>query len=173
MPLETIPPAEISDKVALAYDRLRDGGVLLTGVGRDGVPNPMTISWWLFGQFYHGNPVSVVAVKPVRYTFGLLEQVPEYVVSVLTKEWRGAVDLCGTQSGRDLDKFEATGLTPTPSLHVSVPSIKEAAVNFECRSYHVERPPHMILTPEHRDRPVGEQHSIYFGEVLAIQRWEE
>ena len=172
MPFEPVPPEESADKVALAYDRLRDGGLLLTAVGRYGRPNPMTVSWWLFGRFYHHNPVSVVAVKPIRYTFGLLEQVPEYVVSVLDSQWRDAVDFCGTRSGRDVDKFEAVGLTPAQSLHVRVPSIKEAAVNFECRQYHVQRPPHGILTPEHRERPLGEQHSIYFAEVLAIQCWQ-
>ena len=138
----------------------------------DGKPNAMTISWWLFGRFYHANPMSVVAVKPARYTFGLLEQVPELVVSVLTSERREAVAFCGCHSGRDTDKFAATGLTPEASLHVRAPSIKEAAVNIECRCYHVERPPHMLLTPEHREDPVDEQHSIYFAEVLAIQSWK-
>ena len=171
MPFEPVPHEEIPHKVALAYDRLRDGGVLLVGAGQDGKANPMTISWWLFGRFYHGSPVSVVAVKPARYTFGLLEQTPEFVVSVLPRDRRAAVDFCGSHSGRDVDKFQATGLTPEPSLCVRVPSIKQAAVNFECRRYHVERPPHMILTPEHRREPAEQQHSIYFSEVLAIQCW--
>jgi len=95
------------------------------------------------------------------------------VVSVLPAEWREAVDYCGCNSGRDVDKFAETGLTPEPSLRVAVPSIKQAAVNFECRTYHVQRPPHMLLTPEHREQPLGEQHSIYFSEVLAIQSWRE
>jgi len=172
MPFALIPPAKVPSKLALAYDRLTHGGVLLTGVGSDGRANSMTISWWLFGPFYHGRPVSVVAVKPVRYTFNLLEQVGEYVVSVLDDSWRSAVDYCGCHSGRDGDKFAATGLTPAPSLHVRAPSIQQAAVNFECRCYHVERPPHGILTPEHRERPLGEQHSIHFAEVLAIQSWQ-
>lgn len=172
MPFEPIPPERVPEKVALGYDRLTKGGVLLVGAGRDGRANPMAISWWLLGRFYHDRPVSVVAVKPTRYTFGLLEQVPEFVVSVLPADRRDAVDFCGCHSGRDVHKFRETGLTPEPSLRVSVPSIKEAAANFECRRYHVQRPPHTILTPEHRERPLGEQHSIYFSEVLAIQRWQ-
>lgn len=172
MPFVPIPDDDIPAQVALAYDRLCNGGVLLVGAGRDGKPNPMTISWWLFGQFYHGRPMSVVAVKPIRYTFGLLEQTREFVVSVMPAEWRDAVDYCGSHSGRDVDKLDATGMSVAPSLEVGVPSIKQAAANFECRCYHIERPPHMILTPEHRQQPLGEQHSIYFSEVLAIQSWQ-
>ena len=172
MPFEPIPPERVPEKVALGYDRLTKGGVLLVGAGRDGRANPMAISWWLLGRFYHDRPVSVVAVKPTRYTFGLLEESGEYVVSVLADPWRDAVAFCGSHSGRDADKLQATGLTAAPSLCVSVPSIKEAAANFECRCTHVERPPHRILTPDHRDQPLAEQHSIYFAEVLAIQHWQ-
>ncbi len=35
------------------------------------------------------------------------------------------------------------------------------------RIYHYQRPPHMILTPEHRQAPVDQQHTIYFAEVVG------
>jgi len=30
----------------------------------------------------------------------------------------------------------------------------------------------MLLTPEHRRRPLEQQHTIYFAEVLGTYRWE-
>ena len=47
------------------------------------------------------------------------------------------------------------------------PSIAECPINVECRIYHKQRPPHYLLTPEHRRNPLEEQHTIYFGEVLG------
>ena len=150
-----------------AYERLTHGGCLLNTVGAAGVANTMTVSWALMGYFYHGRPMVVVAVKPARHTFELLEAAPEFVLSVPTAELADAVAYCGSESGRDGDKFAAAGLTPVPSAHVRPPSIAECAWNIECRVYHAERPPHGLLTPEHRREPVEAQHTIYFAEVLG------
>ncbi len=142
-------------------------GVLLTSIGEDGRSNVMTIGWGLYGWFYHGRPVAVVAVRPDRHTFQLLDEVPEFVVCVPTDEISDAVAVCGRESGRDCDKFKETDLTPVPSVHVSPVSIAECPVHVECRIYYKQRPPHFILTPEHREKPLEEQHTIYFAEVLG------
>ncbi len=47
------------------------------------------------------------------------------------------------------------------------------SISVECRIYHYEHPPHMILTPEHRQVPLEQQHTIYFAEVVgAFERRE-
>ncbi len=38
---------------------------------------------------------------------------------------------------------------------------------MECRIYRKQRPPHLVLTPEHREKPLAEQNTIYFAEVLG------
>jgi flavin reductase (DIM6/NTAB) family NADH-FMN oxidoreductase RutF len=53
-------------------------------------------------------------------------------------------------------------------MFVKAPLIKECSINIECKVYTKVCPPHMLLTPEHRKRPVEEQHTIYFAEVLAV-----
>ena len=152
----------------LLYTGMAGDGVLMTTVGSDGKPNVMTIGWFQFGRAYHGHPIMVVAVTPLRYTWQLLEQVGEFVLAVPTEELAEAAALCGSKSGRDMDKFKAAGLKPIPSHRVKPPSIEQCLLNFECRVYHAVHPPHMILTPEHRRRPLEEQHTIYFAEVLGI-----
>ncbi|NLW51421.1 MAG: flavin reductase family protein [Candidatus Brocadiaceae bacterium] len=142
-------------------------GVLLTSCGGDGRPNVMTLGWGLFGSYYHDRCVVVVAVRPACHTFKLLADVPEFALCVPTPELAEAVSFCGSASGRDCDKFRETGLTPVPSAHVRPPSIAECPIHVECRIYHPQRPPHMILTPEHRRAPVHAQHTIYFAEVLG------
>lgn len=157
----------------LALERLNDGGVLVSCIGADGRPNLITVSWWLFGWFYHGNPISVIAIRRDRYSHQLLEAVPEYVVAVPSAEIRAAADFCGSHSGRDCDKFERTGLTPVASYHVRPPSVAECPVNYECRIYEAVHPPHRLLTPEHRAVPEDRQHTIYFAEVLGVYAGEE
>ena len=145
-------------------------GVLLVSIDGLGRPNIMTIGWILLGRSYHGNPVAVVAVHPDRYTFNLLDEVEEFVVAVPKPELEKEVALCGKESGRDSNKFEQTQLTPVASTRVGPPSIKECVVNIECRIYNKIRPPHYILTPEHRKAPLSKQHTIYFAEILGVYK---
>ena len=148
-------------------NRMRHGGVLCTVADNDGEQNVLTLGWGQIGPFYHGHPVLTIAVSPPRYSWRFLEAVPEFVIAVPDDTLRAAAKLCGTKSGRNLDKFAAAGLTRVPSAHVRAPSILESPINVECRIYASVAPPHMLLTPEHRQHPVEEQHTIYFAEVLG------
>ena len=151
--------------------RMRSGGVLCTVVDSEGSRNVLTLGWGQVGPSYHGNPVFSIAVTPLRYSWRFLESVPEFVIAVPDDDLAAAADLCGTKSGRDMDKFAAAGLTSAPSAHVRAPSIVECPINVECRVYARVHPPHMLLTPEHRQRPLEEQHTIYFAEVVGAYRY--
>lgn len=147
-------------------------GVLLTSVGAEGRPNAMAIGWGLYGCFYHDHGVAVVAVRPACHTFKLLDEVGEFALCVPTPELAEAVAFCGRESGRDHDKFAECGLTPMASRLIRPPCIAECPIHVECRIYHKQRPPHMVLTPEHRQQPLEAQHTIYYAEVLGAYRLE-
>jgi flavin reductase (DIM6/NTAB) family NADH-FMN oxidoreductase RutF len=151
--------------------RSSNGGVLCTVINKAGADNVLTLGWGLIGPAYRSRPVFAIAVTPLRYSWRFLQEVPEFVIAVPDDALRGAADLCGTKSGRDLDKFDAAGLTRTGSRHVRAPSIVQCPINVECRVYHSIAPPHQILTPEHRARPLEQQHTIYFAEVLGTYRY--
>lgn len=153
--------------------RMRHEGVLCTVVDNDGRTNLLTLGWGLLGPMYHGCPILAIAITPLRYSWRFIEEVPEFVIGVPGDGIRAGVDLCGRESGRDMDKFAAAGLTPVPALHVRPPAIAECPVNIECRVYAPVAPPHMLLTPEHRRRPPEQQHTIYFAEVLSTYGWED
>ncbi len=156
-----------SDCLAETYRRMKREGILVTAVGADNKPNIMTIGWGFFGWSYEDYPMAIIAIRPATHTFKLLDQVPEFVLGVPRAGMEQACYVCGTKSGRDLDKFAACGLTATPSQFVRPPSIGQCAFNLECRIYHAQRPPHMILTPRHRKQPVEAQHTIYFAQILG------
>ena len=152
-------------------NRMRDGGVLCTVVDHAGKQNLLTLGWGQIGPSYHDHPIFTIAVTPVRYSWHFLEEVPEFVIAVPDDTLSEAVLLCGTRSGRDLDKFQAARLAPVPSMQVRAPSILECPLNIECRVYTRVSPPHLLLTPEHRQRPLAAQHTIYVAEVLGAYGW--
>jgi len=164
----------LEDEASFIMKQMGGPGALLTAVDGAGRTNVMAIGWGLIGRSYHGHPIFTVAVSPPRYTWRFLESSGDFVVAVGGDEVSEAIALCGTKSGREVsDKFAAAGLTPVRSYHVAAPSIRECRVNVECRTYHRQHPPHKILTPEHRHRPVEEQHTIYFAEVLGVYSGQE
>ncbi len=156
-----------SECLAEAYRRVKAEGLLVTAIGSDGRPNVMTIGWLLFGWFYEKHPMAVIAVRPATHTFNLLDQVPEFVLGIPRDGMQAICRQCGTESGRETDKFAACPLTARPSRLVRPPSIAECSLNMECRVYHAQRPPHMLLTPRHRQAPLHEQHTLYYAEILG------
>lgn len=82
---------------------LSKGAFLTTAA--DGKQNTMTIGWGSLG-FKWGQPTFTVMVRQSRYTKELIDANPEFTVSFPVKEgFAQALGLCGSKSGRDLDKF--------------------------------------------------------------------
>jgi flavin reductase (DIM6/NTAB) family NADH-FMN oxidoreductase RutF len=129
---------------------------LVTCLDMDGSPNIITL-----GEVYMLalTPLTIgISIRPSRYSHELLSRIPEYVVNLPTLEMAEAVDLCGTLSGRDIDKFAVTGLTPEPAIIVRPPLIKECPVNIECRVKQI--------------LPMG-SHDVFVGLAVAthVEDW--
>lgn len=73
--------------------------------------NTMTASWGGIGWLWN-KPVAFVFIRPERYTFEFSEQSDHITLSFLGmgKEAREVYKVCGTQSGRDINKVEFCGL---------------------------------------------------------------
>lgn len=158
-----------TDYLAETVSALADPGCLLATQGRDGTANAMTIGWGTLGIIW-GRPVFVVLVRPSRHTWRLLEENGDFTVNVPPPELRKAVGFCGSRSGRDHDKFLATGLTPLPSQRVAAPIIEECPVAYECRTIHKNRVAPEALAPAvmkdcYRS---GDFHTLYYGQILGV-----
>lgn len=94
-------------------------------------PNIITVAW--AGTVCSDPAMLSVSVRKERYSHRILKETGEFVVNLVTKELVYATDFCGVKSGRDVDKFKETGLTPIPSTYVKAPSIMESPVNLECK----------------------------------------
>ena len=156
------------DAIQETLERLGSGGLLLA-TGTQG--NPMTIGWGTIGQIW-SKPVFIVLVRPSRFSFGLLEALPEFSVNVPTDDLRKTVALCGSKSGRDMDKIQECGLHLNPGEAIGVPTIQECPIQYECKVIHKSNVINGDLDPRIVESayPAGDFHRVYYGEILGVYR---
>jgi len=104
--------------------------------------------------------IIAVGFRPATYTNRLIHATKEFVVNLPREEILEAVDYCGSVSGREVNKFKATGLTPLPARHVKPPLIEECPVNVECRVRDT-------ISFDYMDR------DVFAGDTLAVHIDEE
>lgn len=148
-------------------------GILLT-TKADGKVNTMTIGWGTLGIQW-GKPIFIAFVRKSRYTKEILEKNPEFTVNVPL----GAVDkkilgICGTKSGRDMDKIQTLGLTLEEPLTVQVPAIRELPLTLECKVIYQQDQNPAAITPENDEHYYakgtaneGDYHTAYYGQITA------
>ena len=92
--------------------------------------NMLTIAWT--GIINSDPPMTYISVQPSRYSHDIIEESGEFVINLIPAALAKAMDFCGVRSGRDMDKFEKTGLTREAGDTVQAPMIAESPVNLEC-----------------------------------------
>ena len=107
-------------------------GILLTTKCGEEV-NTMTIGWGTIGIDW-SRPVFIAYVRESRHTKQLLEKNGEFTINVpMDSVDRKILSICGTRSGRDMNKIQDLGLTLEEPMVISVPGIKELPLTLECK----------------------------------------
>ena len=159
----------IEEVFGLAKARLQDCGLLLTSVGLHGKPNVMTIGWGLMGRLW-GQMAFMVAVRPSRFTHGLIEETGEFTVNVPPeRDLDDAVAYCGRVSGRNRDKLEESGFEVEKGKTVRSPIISRCVAHLECRVVGKSRLVSELLSEDvKKSYASGDFHTLYFGNPLRI-----
>ena len=111
---------------------IEPGCVVLVTAGTMERANVMTISWQT--PVHTADPCLVLLVMGhTRYTYELIRQNNELVVNVPGEGLLEQTHLVGTISGRKIDKFRESGLTPVQANLVQPPLIAECAGHLECQ----------------------------------------
>ena len=134
--------------------------------------NAMTISWGGMGTLW-GKPVVTVYVKPVRYTYGFMNDNDYFTVSFYPESCRKALGVMGSLSGRDCDKAKEAGLTPVPAGEGNIAtSFAEAEVTLLCRKiFWQDLDPRNVPGFAHERYYQSEaEHRMFIGEVIDIIR---
>jgi len=148
-------------------------GIFLT-VKDGGRVNTMTIGWGTFGRMWN-RPVFMVMVRYSRFTYELIEKADAFTVSVpLNGKFKQALAVCGSKSGRDIDKFKECGLVAKPGQKVDTPVIDGCDIHVECRIVYKqplapEQLPKGIIDTSYKD---GDFHVLYYGEILGVYEKE-
>lgn len=129
---------------------------LITSVDETGNPNIITLAE-VFNISISKPVIIGIAIRKVTYSHSLISKTGEFVVNMPTVDIIDKVMVCGEVSGRRVDKFKKTGLTPLPAVRVSPPLIAECLINLECKVLGIQE--------------IGD-HDLFLGEVL-VQHVEE
>ena len=139
---------------------------LLTAGDRNGC-NTMTIGWCQLGRLW-SIPVCTVYVRPERYTYAFMESHDYFTVSVLPLSDRQTAQVCGTKSGRDIDKIKECGLTLRRGAG-DAPFFDEAEWVLVCRKLYAQDLDESCVLDErvlHHYGAKGGWHRAYTGEVV-------
>lgn len=134
--------------------------VVLVSCG-DAKPNIITIAWT--GVVSSEPPTVSISVRSSRHSHGLITRTGQFVVNLPAVDLLEASDYCGMVSGRDVDKFAASNLTPLPAVKVSAPLIKECPVNIECTVTHT------VNLGSH-DLFIGKVELVHMDESMVDER---
>lgn len=126
---------------------------VMVSVGdKKGHQNILTVAWT--GTICTNPAMLYISVRPERYSYGMIKETGEFVVNLTTEKLVKATDYCGVKSGRDVDKWKETGLTPGKTQNLShAPLIQECPVNIECQVTEVKE--------------LGSHH-MFLAKVLAV-----
>ena len=131
--------------------------------------NTMTASWGYAG-FMWNRPSAICFVRPERYTYGFMERADDYTLSFFSEDYRDALKLCGSKSGKHIDKPKEAGLTPKFLPNGTV-SFEEASLILECRKVYADNlKPENFFAQHIIDNVYNNDgyHRMYIGEITQI-----
>ncbi len=101
-----IKPTEIEGNLIKA---IKDEWMLISAGDKNGY-NMMTASWGFVGEMW-GNDSAIAMIRPQRYTMEFVEKNDYFTLSFYGDN-KDIHKICGSKSGRDVNKTELTGLDP-------------------------------------------------------------
>ena len=130
--------------------------VALVSAGSLEKSNITTIAWT---GIINSDPMLVyVSIRKTRLAHEMITEIGNFVINLPTDKQVVEADLCGTKSGRDIDKYKECNFTKSISSMITSPGIKECPINIECKVKEIKE--------------FGSHHT-FIAEVLAINADEK
>lgn len=169
--LKNIPIRELKIKAFDLWDK--DWLLLTSGDFSERKFNAMTVAWGSIGNMWN-LPFAMVVVRPTRFTFEFINSYPSFTLCGFSEDYRKALNLLGSKSGRDGNKIKEAGLTVMKSDKVAAPVFEEAELAIECKKIYVEdfKPEQFMDDRIERNYPKKDYHRMIFGEILTVRGLE-
>ena len=127
---------------------------LMVSMDKSGKPNVMALDWKTMDEL-DGQPVIRAQVDYSRYTYQLLtEGINEFTVNIPPENSWDVINIAGSYSGRNTDKFKKAGLETIPGKRTKVPTIKDCILSYECQIIHTSK----------SDKS---SHHYFYGKILT------
>ncbi|VIF67708.1 flavoredoxin [Clostridioides difficile] len=130
--------------------------------------NTMTASWGGVGVYWGKNVVTTY-IRPQRYTKEFVDSNDTFTVAFFDETYREALNICGTISGRDINKIEKAGLTPY--FVDDTVAFEEANMIIVCKKlYHGNMSPENFDAKENDKKwyPEKDYHTMYISEIIKV-----
>ena len=161
---EKIDPKALDQNV---FSLIGDQWMLITA-GTGDKCNTMTASWGGLGVLW-GRPVATVYIRPQRYTLEFVEREDTFTLCFFGEEYRKVLALCGSKSGREVDKVKECGFTVATAE--GAPYFEESDLVLVCKkAYWQDMDPTHFLDGEIDEKwyPQKDYHRIFIGEILEV-----
>ncbi len=98
---------------------------------KDEIADVMAVAW---GGISCSNPPCIsISIQKHRYTYKNIVEREAFTINIPPKDYVNEADYFGIVSGKNVDKFEASGLTAVKSEIVDAPYVDEFPLTLECR----------------------------------------
>ena len=165
--LKNIDPKAICRNV---FSMIGDQWMLVTAGTRERC-NPMTASWGSLGVI-SGVNVATCYIRDSRYTRELVDEASHFTLSFFGEQYKKALVLCGSKSGRDIDKVKECGFT-VKAAQCGAPYFEEAELVLVCRKMLRQPLDPDAMPSDIREKFYPDENSqifMYIGEIVeALQ----
>ena len=147
-----------------AFSAIGEKWMLITA-GTKEKCNTMTASWGALGVLW-GVPMATVYIRPQRYTKQFVDENEYFTLSFFPEQYRQQLSLCGTKSGREVDKVKECGFTVAEG-EGGAPYFEQAELVLVCRK-RMAVPMDPAAMPEDVKEKwyEGDYHTMYWGEIV-------
>ncbi len=131
--------------------------------------NTMTCAWGGVGYLWN-QPVTFVFVRPQRFTYEFMEKNDLFTMSFFGDTNRENLNFCGTNSGRDVNKIEQTGLTPVFDIEDTV-YFNQARMVMICRKLYFQDVNESGFADSQMKNavyPESDFHRMYIGRIEQL-----
>ena len=149
-----IDPKQLDKNV---FSLIGDQWMLITA-GTSEKCNTMTASWGGLGVIW-GAPSATCYIRPQRYTKEFVDREDYFTLAFFGEESRKALQLCGSRSGRDIDKVKECGFT-----------VQAAELVLVCRKRFAQPMDPDNIPQEIKTKwyPEKDYHTLYIGEIVEV-----
>ena len=130
--------------------------------------NTMTASWGGLGVIWSA-PAATCYIRPQRYTKEFMDREEYFTLTFFGEEYRKALQLCGSKSGRDIDKVKECGFT-VKTAACGAPYFEQAELVLVCRKRFAQPmdPDNMSQEIKEKMYPEQDYHTLYIGEIIEV-----